>query len=135
MSDLIFLVELEMALLGNDVDLGAGRLLPFGNAGIKRFILLAADQLGVDRHAFEFTRQIGGNRATRQAKQDRASGRARNQIPHLLLPETRRSPFDRSRTEATIDKASFIYKDYFHQSVKRENYLGRSPSNYRLLHI
>ena len=36
-----------MVLLGNDFDLGAGLGFPLGNPGIKRFILLAANQLGL----------------------------------------------------------------------------------------
>jgi len=49
-----------MVLLGQNVDLGARFLLPLGNPRIKRLILLAADELGVDRHTRKLAGQIGG---------------------------------------------------------------------------
>ncbi len=64
-----FLVQFEVVLLGQDVDLGTGRFFPFGNARIQRFILLTADQLGVYRHAFKFTRQIGRTSGTHCQRQ------------------------------------------------------------------
>ncbi len=53
-----FLVQLEVVLLGQDVDLGTGRLFPFSNARIQRFILLTANELGIDGDAFKFTRKF-----------------------------------------------------------------------------
>src|SRR5690606_14731983 len=58
------LVEIEMVLLGDDVDLGAGRCFPFRDARVERLILLAADQLGVDGDAVELAGQLLGDGRT-----------------------------------------------------------------------
>lgn len=47
------LVEFEVVLLRQNVDLGAGRLLPFADALVELFVLLAANQLGVDGNTLE----------------------------------------------------------------------------------
>ena len=47
-----------MVLLRQDVNLGAGQLFPFADTLVERLILLSADKLGVDRYAFEFSRQL-----------------------------------------------------------------------------
>ena len=76
-----------MVLLGDDVDLGAGQLLPFGDARVERLVLLAADQLGVDGDAVEFARQIGGKRRARtQGEQHHTGGHAGKQSVHWFLP-------------------------------------------------
>lgn len=56
------LVEFEVVLLRQDVDLGAGRLLPFADPLVELFVLLSADQLGVDRDALELAGQFCGIR-------------------------------------------------------------------------
>lgn len=80
-----FLVQLEVVLLGKDVNLGAGGLLPFADTRIERFILLAANELGVDRHAFKLARQIGCNRRGHpHGHQRHACQNARFEILHLF---------------------------------------------------
>ena len=54
------LVDVEAVLLGENVDLGAGQLLPFADAGVERLILLAADQFRVDDDAWKRSGLIGG---------------------------------------------------------------------------
>src|SRR5690606_17711576 len=81
-----FLVQLEMVLLGKHIDLCAGRLLPIGDARIKRFILLTADQLGVDGDAIEFSGQILRLSATCQSQNAYAGRKASQQISHQFLP-------------------------------------------------
>ncbi len=80
------LVDLEMALFRDDIDLGAGRLFPFGDAGIKRLILLAANQLGLDGHAVEFARQFLCASRTRRQKYKNTGGNAGEQFFHRVLP-------------------------------------------------
>ncbi|MCY1360167.1 hypothetical protein D9M69_467800 [compost metagenome] len=66
-----FLVQLEVVLLGQNVDLGTGRFFPFGNARIQRFILLTANELGVNCNAFKFARKFRSPRRNHtQRKQD-----------------------------------------------------------------
>ncbi|ENN87507.1 hypothetical protein RHSP_43907 [Rhizobium freirei PRF 81] len=77
-----FLVEFEVVLLGQNVDLGARRLLPLGDARIKRLILLSADELGVDRHARKFARQIGGEDRRARKQCHHAGSKTGPPIPH-----------------------------------------------------
>ncbi|MCY1246903.1 hypothetical protein D9M72_601790 [compost metagenome] len=71
------LVEFEVILLRQDVDLGAGRLFPFRDPLIELFVLLSADQLGVDRDAFKLAGQVSGHsRPQFRGKHDRSGGHA-----------------------------------------------------------
>ncbi len=54
------LVELEMVLLRDDVHLGSGQLLPFGDPAVERLVFLTADEFGVEADAGERTGQVGG---------------------------------------------------------------------------
>ena len=69
-----FLVEFEMVFLGEDVDLGAGQLLPFGDAGIERLVFLTANQFRIDRDA--------GERAGKPGRRRRARGDDERQERH-----------------------------------------------------
>lgn len=76
-----------MILLGKNVYLCARRLLPIGNARIKRFILLTADQLGVNGHALELAGQIRRvSRGNSHCQQSRARQNMRFEILHSSPP-------------------------------------------------
>ena len=44
-----------MVFLGNHFDLGAGLCLPLGYAGVKRLVLLTANELGLQGDPIEFS--------------------------------------------------------------------------------
>ena len=69
------LVDVEAVLLGENVDLGAGQFLPFADAGVERFVLVAADDLRVDHHAGERSGLIGGRCETGRHDQRRRGDR------------------------------------------------------------
>ncbi|MNT84272.1 hypothetical protein D3C72_2242640 [compost metagenome] len=75
-----------MVLLGDDVDLGARRLLPFGDARVEGFVLLSADQLGVDGHAVKLAGQIGRTDRSRPSTHQCAGCYAGQKLWHFLLP-------------------------------------------------
>ena len=56
-----------MVLFRENVDLGARRLFPLADALVELFILLAADELCVDRDAIEFAGRSAACAATEQA--------------------------------------------------------------------
>ncbi len=82
-----FLVQFEVVLLGQDVDLGTGCLFPIGNARIKRFVLLTADQLGVNCNAFKFARKFRSPRGNHPCSQQHRTCQHRcREISHASPP-------------------------------------------------
>ncbi|MNT33350.1 hypothetical protein D3C72_1692720 [compost metagenome] len=86
------LVEFEVILLRQDVDLGAGRLFPFRDPLIELFVLLSADQLGVDGDAFELAGQFRGIGRSHCAGKHDDSGRNAGKQPVHNLSSTEARP-------------------------------------------
>ena len=80
------LVELEVVLFRDDVDLGAGELLPFGDAGVERFVFLPADQFRVDGDARKRTGETGGRRQAGRDEQRRQGRGHQGCALHALPP-------------------------------------------------
>ena len=83
MSDLISLSSSKWFFFDRMLTLAPVSFSHSRDARIERLILLAADQLGVDRHAFELAGQIRGGRAAGDCQKDGSGGEAGEHSGHL----------------------------------------------------